>query len=138
MQTFLPLMTFSESASVLDNKSLGKQRVEAWQLLKAIREGGAWANHPATKMWAAHQGGLIVYGWYICKEWISRGFKDTMLERFQAELNTIDPFCEIYPPWLTEEFCSSHRANLLRKNPKWYGKFGWTESPREGYDWPKV
>jgi hypothetical protein len=36
MQTFLPLPDFIESAKVLDYKRLGKQRVEAWQILKAI------------------------------------------------------------------------------------------------------
>ena len=30
---------------------------------------------------------------------------------------TVRPF---YPPWLNDEFCLSHRSNLIRKNPEHY------------------
>ena len=36
MQTFLPYSDFRDSFSVLDNKRLGKQRVEAYQIISAI------------------------------------------------------------------------------------------------------
>ena len=36
MQTFLPYADFERSAKSLDYKRLGKQRVEAMQLIKAI------------------------------------------------------------------------------------------------------
>lgn len=36
MQTFLPYEDFNQSTAVLDRQRLGKQRVEALQLLKAI------------------------------------------------------------------------------------------------------
>lgn len=39
MQTFLPYESFAFSAEVLDNKRLGKQRVEAFQILKALDKG---------------------------------------------------------------------------------------------------
>ncbi len=39
MQTFLPFPCFTESAKALDNKRLGKQRVETLQLLKAAWQG---------------------------------------------------------------------------------------------------
>ena len=35
MQTFLPYENFAASAAVLDNKRLGKQRVETLQVIKA-------------------------------------------------------------------------------------------------------
>ena len=38
MQTFLPYDSFEESASVLDWKRLGKQRVEAMQIVNAIEK----------------------------------------------------------------------------------------------------
>jgi hypothetical protein len=42
-----------------------------------------------------------------------------------------------YPPWLGDEaFHASHRSNLLRKNPEWYGQFGWTEPDDLPYVWP--
>lgn len=37
MQTFLPYADFSMSAKCLDYRRLGKQRVEAMQILNAIR-----------------------------------------------------------------------------------------------------
>lgn len=37
MQTFLPYISFEESAACLDYRRLGKQRLEAKQLLNAIQ-----------------------------------------------------------------------------------------------------
>ena len=52
MQTFLPYKTFKQSAQVLDNKRLGKQRVEAYQILRALcGESKGWVHQPATVMW---------------------------------------------------------------------------------------
>lgn len=52
MQTFLPYPSFRESAKCLDNKRLGKQRVECIQIIKAINNPKyGWQNHPAVKMW---------------------------------------------------------------------------------------
>ena len=39
MQTFLPFPDFKMSAQVLDYKRLGKQRVEALQILKTLKIG---------------------------------------------------------------------------------------------------
>lgn len=39
MQTFLPYADFAESAQCLDNKRLGKQRVECLQILNALARG---------------------------------------------------------------------------------------------------
>jgi hypothetical protein len=30
----------------------------------------------------------------------------------------------------------SHRSNLLRKDPQWYGQFGWTVPDDLPYVWP--
>ncbi len=52
MQTFLPYPDFKRSAKVLDYRRLGKQRVEALQILKALQvENYGWRNHPIVKMW---------------------------------------------------------------------------------------
>jgi len=60
MQTFLAYPDYKLSASVLDMKRLGKQRVEAWQIVQALTvpEYG-WKNHPAVKMWRGHVPSLI-------------------------------------------------------------------------------
>ena len=52
MQTFLPYPDFRASAQVLDRRRLGKQRVEALQVLRGlIVPGYGWRRHPAVRMW---------------------------------------------------------------------------------------
>jgi hypothetical protein len=76
MQTFLPYESYAASAEVLDNKRLGKQRVEVLQLLKALAgESKGWVNHPAAKMWRGREFWLSIYGICVCDEWLSRGSK---------------------------------------------------------------
>jgi hypothetical protein len=130
MQTFLPYPGFRESAATLDNRRLGKQRVEAFQILKTLRTGRkAWSNHPAVKMWREHEDALVLYMDAMIKEWIHRGFKNTMV---------IEPVGDVlYPQWLGKEtFHSAHRAALLAKAPEHYGAFGWSEVPEIRYEWP--
>ena len=53
MQTFLPYAGFADTAQVLDKRRLGKQRVEAIQVLRALTVPGyGWRHHPAATMWA--------------------------------------------------------------------------------------
>lgn len=133
MQTFLPYPNIYKSASCLDSKRLGKQRVEAFQILKALRgETNGWINHPATKMWRGHEGALVLYMNACISEWIQRGFKNTMV--CQHALSN-DPF----PWWFGDErLHASHRSNLLRKDPEFYGKFGWKEDASLSYFWPSM
>jgi len=57
-----------------------------------------------------------------------------MLDRLLAERNTLNPEM---PPWLgDDDFHSSHRANLLRKDSEHYGEFGWQEDSSLPYVWP--
>lgn len=136
MQTFLPYPDFHESARVLDRQRLGKQRVEAWQIVRTLTgQSAGWRHHPAVKMWEGHGPALVTYGIAMCEEWIGRGYKDTLLERFQA---IVAPGWPIHlPAWIGDEALhASHRANLLRKDPAWYGAFGWTEDPTAPYVWP--
>jgi len=78
MQTFLPFSSFWRSAKCLDNKRLGKQRVEAMQILTTLSgKNKAWKNHPAVKMWKGYENALAEYGIVICEEWRSHGFRDT-------------------------------------------------------------
>ena len=119
MQTFLPYADFTKSAQVLDYKRLGKQRVEALQILNAIRGlSKGWRRHPCTIMWQNHEQALIQYAIAICKEWVSRGYKDSLLPRFQAEVTTPNPEM---PAWLGfEKLHLSHQSNLVRKDPEFY------------------
>lgn len=133
MQTFLPYPTYTRSICCLDYKRLGKQRVEAKQIWDALQPGSTsrWQNHPAVKMWRGYEDSLSVYHDLAIAAWILRGYKNTMsyLRRSFIIAKT--------PPWLgKEEFHASHRSNLLRKDPDYYGQFGWTEPNNLPYIWP--
>jgi hypothetical protein len=160
MQTFLPYKSFEQSAKVLDWRRLGKQRVECKQLLQAllcgpyqvkvgegwlpIKDPSAttaktrktpWINHPAAKMWQGYEDVLVEYAIVICKEWIDRGYYDSLLPFF-LDYNNCDGLYAQDPPWLGNDgFHASHRSNLLRKDPIHYGQFGWDESPDMPYVW---
>ena len=131
MQTFLPYPDLYKSVECLDNRRLGKQRVEAFQILKALRgETKGWVNHPATRMWEGYEPTLRMYLRACIKEWIKRGFNNTM------EIPEIEELHDL-PWWLGDNrLHSSHRANLLRKDPMHYGRFGWDEDPCDPYWWP--
>lgn len=135
MQTFLPYASFTDTAIVLDNKRLGKQRVETLQILKAltIPEYG-WKNHPAVKMWEGFIPELVNYGQQICLEWRSRGFNDTCLEKISAfsDIQVTTPVV----PWITPELCLSHRSNLKRKDPEFYNKLFVNDPDNLPYIWP--
>lgn len=135
MQTFLPFKDFAKSAAHLDRQRLGKQRVETYQILRALNgETKGWTNHPATKMWRGYESALVLYGIAICKEWKMRSYKDNMQDRIAAYQTSETPEM---PPWLGDErLHASHRANLLRKDGSHYGPNGWTENPALPYYWP--
>lgn len=121
MQTFLPYVSFEASAKSLDMKRLGKQRVEVLQLLNSMTgktKGRGWTNHPCKHMWADNMSALVQYGLVVCKEWLSRGYKDTCYDKIAAFGVEDAP---TMPWWLgTETFHISHRANLVRKNSDYY------------------
>src|SRR5205814_10681154 len=63
MQTFLPYPSFERTARVLDVRRLGKQRVEALQVLRAQHiPNYGWRHHPVVKMWRGHDEALVYYG----------------------------------------------------------------------------
>lgn len=147
MQTFLPLPSFRASAGCLDQKRLGKQRVECKQILLCLdipigkhrptRSG--WRHHPAVLMWAGHELALLVYGIVCCREWRRRGFLDNLGREFERaytprrRLVAGNP----YPPWFGQPAIhASHRSNLLRKDAEYYGRFGWSEPLDIPYHWP--
>ena len=118
MQTFLPYSSFIRSARTLDYKRLGKQRVEAKQILNALDpdyNGKGWVTHPATQMWAGYEDALKLYANEMITEWKKRGYNNTM------QYYTINADEIKYPPWLgIEEFHKSHRMHLLRKDAEFY------------------
>lgn len=136
MQTFLPYNDFEATAKVLDYRRLGKQRLETWQIIGALhRTSGGWVNHPAVRMWRGYEESLSAYGLTICREWVARGYRDTMTERFVDLLRGVKTI--VYPAWMgDEELHISHQSNLIRKDREHYGDF-WPDVPDDlPYYWP--
>ena len=131
MQTFLPYPDLKKSLQTLDYRRLGKQRVEAYQIIRTIKSGGGWQNHPAVKMWRGHINALKLYYNLSLEEWINRGYKNS-LEKMPIHGRIV------YPPWFGDEkFHAAHRSNLLRKDHVYYKKFHWTEKHDLPYLWGK-
>ena len=132
MQTFLPYSNFNRSLHSLDWRRLGKQRVEAHQVLNVLlgrTNTQGWRNHPITRMWAGYESALKLYFNLCVQEWVRRGYNNNM------ELEDV-PYVIKYPEWLGNElFPSSHRANLLRKDSEYYSKQGWSEDSTNPYAW---
>ncbi|MEH0471616.1 MSMEG_6728 family protein [Streptomyces sp. B21-097] len=145
MQTFLPYPDFRDSALVLDRRRLGKQRVEALQVLRGlVRPGYGWRRHPAVRMWAGYEEALVRYGLEICRAWCDLGHRDTCAATLVADFTasrrlapdaapsapTRDRAARDQarlaaagelPPWLGEDaFHRSHRSALVRKDPAVY------------------
>jgi hypothetical protein len=135
MQTFLPYPDFAASAQCLDDVRLGKQRVEAYQVIRTL-DGvtSGWRHHPVVRMWRGYEGALVEYGLAMCREWTGRGRADTVHDKLLVHAR---PEPRPLPPWLGDPAVhASHRSNLLRKDPAWYGRFGWSEPPDLPYVWP--
>jgi len=137
--TFLPYPSFEQSIQSLDDKRLGKQRVECKQILTALRkytEEGittGYIRHPATLMWFGYENALKYYHNLCIEEWIRRGKNNTME---LLECNTSD----IEYPWFIgwNLFHYSHQASLLRKDYEFYSKIFNHEEffYNRGYVWP--
>ncbi|MDF2825447.1 MAG: hypothetical protein K0R68_2855 [Mycobacterium sp.] len=133
MQTFLPCPGFIESAQILDQKRLGKQRVETIQVLRGLTVPGyGWRRHPAVAMWAGYEEALVRYGLDVCAVWVETGRADTCAATLVADLraatglDTIRTQSELalageLPPWLGEPaFHRSHQSVLAGKDPAHY------------------
>lgn len=134
MQTFLPYADFAQAASVLDDKRLGKQRVECIQVVRGLTVPDyGWRHHPAVKMWRGSLEALGRYSLTCCEVWVGRGYADTCAATIAAELagagiDTVRTQEQLaaageLPTWLgDEDFHVSHRSALVRKDPEHYGE----------------
>jgi hypothetical protein len=145
VQTFLPYADFARSAAVLDHRRLGKQRVEALQVMRAttIPEYG-WRHHPAAKMWKGYAEALARYGLTICRAWSDLGRPDTVAASLYAELGRpVREQAELamageLPNWLGRaDLHRSHQSSLLRKDPAHYRPIFGDDVPDDlPYVWP--
>lgn len=138
MQIFLPYPDMKKSLESLDNKRLGKQRVETYQIISAITgrpklDGTpykGWINHPCTIMWRNNLDALKLYLNLSITTWIERGFKNNMLMEDISESKITLPL------WFgNEKFHDSHKSNLLKKDPHFYSQYKWNVSPENPYVW---
>lgn len=145
MQTFLPYPDFAATAAVLDPRRLGKQRVEALQVLRAtaVPDYG-WRHHPVARMWAGYDEALVRYGLEVCAAWTVGGRADTVATTLVADLGRVARTqpeladAGELPPWLGwEPLHRSHRSALLRKDPAYYRpRFGEDLPDDLPYEWP--
>ncbi|WP_082518583.1 MULTISPECIES: MSMEG_6728 family protein [unclassified Rhodococcus (in: high G+C Gram-positive bacteria)] len=144
MQTFLPEPGFARSARALDDKRLGKQRVETFQILRAlVWPSYGWKNHPAVVMWRGFTPALVSYGVATCREWTARGHADALeprlLDYSAGAASTFDALRDDgrLPPWCGDDAVhavhASHRRALAAKAPQAYPA-DW--AGETGYVWP--
>ena len=131
----MPHINFIDSVECLDDKRLGKQRVEAMQILNILigkNKTAAWKNHPAVRMWKGYEDALKHYHNLCITEWINRGKNNTM-ELIPVKWNDIK-----LPKWVFDSrLVISHRCNLLRKDFDYYvQKFGDKYDVDAPYWWP--
>lgn len=150
MQTFLPYPDFAATAGVLDPRRLGKQRVEAIQVLRGLTVPGyGWRHHPAVHMWAGYEEALVRYGLEICRVWTAAGRADTCADTLRHDLpararatRSIRTTAELaedgdLPPWLGDPaFHLSHRSALVTRAPEHYRRY-FPDTPTDlPYIWP--
>ncbi|GAA0485557.1 MSMEG_6728 family protein [Streptomyces olivaceiscleroticus] len=149
MQTFLPWPDFAASAEVLDARRLGKQRVEALQVLRGLTVPGyGWRHHPAVRMWTGYEEALVRYGLEICRTWTDSGHQDTcaltLTQDYAATFagSPPRPYEDLasthdLPNWLGDPaFHESHRSALLTKDPTHYTPHFPDTPPGLPYVWP--
>lgn len=146
MQTFLPCPGFRASAALLDDRRLGKQRVEVLQVLRALTwTSYGWRNHPAVRMWRGFVPGLVAYGLAVCDEWVARGRVDAVGEALLGFTGGRAPDVDELaargqlPPWLGHDpVHASHRSALVRKDPEHYRPL-FPDVPDDlPYVWPRA
>ncbi|MFH8560301.1 MSMEG_6728 family protein [Streptomyces sp. NPDC017988] len=133
MQTFLPYPDFTRSAAALDRARLGKQRVEALQVLRGLTVPGyGWRHHPAVRMWTGYEEALVRYGLDVCAVWVEGGRADTCATTLVTDFTRHRPGAAVrtqgeladagdLPPWLGDPaFHRSHQSALKRKAPEFY------------------
>lgn len=124
-------------AKHLSDLNLGKQRVEAVQILNILLKpdsGGAWSQHPIAKAWQGHTNGLKYYINCMIDEFEARGKNNNM------ERQVYDDKSIVLPWWFGwERLHMNHRAILSIKNPWHYNSTLFEINPEYlsyGYIWP--
>ena len=145
MQTFLPYSGFADSAEVLDVPRLGKQRVEALQILRALQlPDYGWKNHPAVLMWRGRVPALVSYGLSCVTTWRTLGHADSTAGQIAEFAPQVGSLTQrqlgrqgLLPSWLGDErLHQSHRSRLIAKDAGYYRSL-FPDTPEDvDYYWP--
>lgn len=138
MNTFIPDLNFQVCASLLDDKRLFKQAVEAKQIIAILTTGKtkdgrdyplSMKHHPIVKAWEGYEGALCLY------------YNNMLREiKIRQRVNTTMGFIEVlgeleYPPWINKKVCEMYQAHLIRKDSIHY-KFN--VDPTIPFDWSLI
>ncbi len=123
MQIFMPFSDVVSSLKSLDNKRLGKQRVEArWiiDIIQGIKQG---QNHPIIGMYRNYLPALIYYYNTCLEEFAARGYHNDKLQPIP-----LNEDCIVFPWfWNDEIILDRQKAILVFKDPTYY-------TPSKGFD----
>ena len=117
MQTFLPYKSFGKSFESLDYRRLGKQRVEAMQILNVLldrTETKGWRNHPIVRMWVGYEPALQLYHNLCITEWINQGYNNTM----ELEVIADDAYFQPYEEKFQVKVSKKVTVEVLSKEEK--------------------
>ena len=145
VNTFIVSTNLKKNFKILDRRRLGKQRLECLQIINAL-EGTStgYINHSATKAFYSENKkelknnikALKIYYNYCLREWIKRGYKNSMefytiykdidkdtYEEYTSYNNRREGI--VYMPWFFSyrPFILSHQASLLRKEKDYYKEY---------------
>ncbi len=139
MQTFITDFDPEVTAKILDYKRLGKQRVEAVQILHTLlglSEG--WRNHPAVRMWRGYESFLCHrYLTAMMTEWERRGYSNLKCGLHYDHLTQLILKTDVLQPhWFGAEVFTSHKSRLIQKDRGFYKPL-FPEVPEDlDYVWP--
>jgi hypothetical protein len=132
VNTFIITENLSDTFKLLDSKKLGKQRLEAKQIIEILEriDNGeditniAYASHPAAKMWIGYTNALKAYYNLCVFEWINRGYNNTMklypiehnkFKNLNINSKLVNQYN--YPRFASFlPFINSHKAALIRNS----------------------
>lgn len=141
--SWLPYANFQQTFECLDDYRLGRQMFEAGAIVDDLLGVGSsrWKKHLCARMWKGYESALGLYYSLSIREMHVRKYRTLAVPVYDfyhgyttATLHYAAkkflPLSEIvYPPWLGDErLHSSHRAGLLKLEPKFYAQHEWTES----------
>lgn len=136
MMTWLTRLSFFDTADDLNNSHLALQVRHGYHLVRHVRYGQQPEDpgfnkleptNPVLRMWAGYERALSVYALCMSATLTHRGF--VMTDHISIDLSSME-FDDFELPiwWGDTDVLRSHRSNLARRWPKFYGS-KWRGTP---------